>query len=180
MQINDRSTTARATTSRSSLIATAAAFAALTALAFALLHPSTSHAAPASSPVVSTATTSLGRILVDSRGHTLYLFQKDTNGKSACAGQCASFWPPLIATGKPLAAAGAKASLLGTTKRADGRMQVTYNHHPLYTFVKDTKAGQTNGQGLTAFGGSWFVVSPAGNQVSSKPSNPGGGGTGGY
>jgi predicted lipoprotein with Yx(FWY)xxD motif len=181
MQINDRSNTARAaTTSRSSLIATAAAFAALTALAFALLHPSTSHAAPANGPVVSTATTSLGRILVDSRGHTLYLFQKDTNGKSACAGQCASFWPPLIATGKPLAATGAKASLLGTTKRADGRMQVTYNHHPLYTFVKDTKKGQTNGEALSAFGARWYAVSPAGAKVVKQAGSPSPGGGGGY
>jgi predicted lipoprotein with Yx(FWY)xxD motif len=181
MQINDRSNTARAaTTSRSSLIATAAAFAALTALAFALLHPSTSHAASANSPVVSTATTSLGRILVDSRGHTLYLFQKDTNGKSACAGQCASFWPPLIATGKPLASAGAKASLLGTTKRADGRMQVTYNHHPLYTFVKDTKKGQTNGEALSAFGARWYAVSPAGAKVLKQTGSPSPGGGGGY
>ena len=173
MQINDRSNTARAATRGTSLIATAAAFAVLAALAFLLLHPSTSHAAPANGPVVSTATTSLGRILVDSRGHTLYLFQKDTNGKSACAGQCATFWPPLINTsGKPLAEAGAKASLLGTTKRADGRMQVTYNHHPLYTFAKDTKKGQTKGEGLTAFGGKWEVNSPAGAKIEKHTAAP--------
>jgi predicted lipoprotein with Yx(FWY)xxD motif len=176
MQINDRSNTARAATQRSSLIATAAAFAALTALAFVLLHPPASHAARANGPVVSTTTTSLGRILVDSRGHTLYLFQKDTNGKSACTGQCASFWPPLIATGKPLAAASAKASLLGTTKRADGRMQVTYDHHPLYTFVKDTKKGQTNGEALSAFGAKWYAVSPAGARVAKQSTSPSPGG----
>jgi predicted lipoprotein with Yx(FWY)xxD motif len=180
MQINDRSNTARAATPGPSLITTAAAFAALAALAFVLLHPSAGHAARANGPVVSTATTSLGRILVDSRGHTLYLFQKDTNGKSACAGQCASFWPPLIATGKPLAAAGAKASLLGTTKRADGRMQVTYNHHPLYTFVKDTKKGQTNGEALSAFGAKWYALSPAGARVVKQTSSPSPGGGGGY
>jgi predicted lipoprotein with Yx(FWY)xxD motif len=181
MQINDRSTTARAATPAASLIVTAATFAALAALAFFLLHPSTSHAARTNGPVVSTATTSLGRILVDSRGRTLYLFQKDTNGKSACAGQCATFWPPLIASGKPVAAAGAKASLLGTTKRADGRMQVTYNHHPLYTFVKDTKRGQTNGEALSAFGAKWYGVSPAGAKVVKAGStSTGGGGGGGY
>jgi predicted lipoprotein with Yx(FWY)xxD motif len=181
MQINDRSTTARAATPGASLIVTAATFAALTAFAFFLLHPSASHAARASGPVVSTATTSLGRILVDSRGRTLYLFQKDTNAKSACAGQCASFWPPLIASGKPVTAAGAKASLLGTTKRADGRMQVTYNHHPLYTFVKDTKKGQTNGEALSAFGAKWYAVSPAGARVVKAGSSPSpGGGNGGY
>src|SRR5881409_1512590 len=101
---------------------------------------------------VSVRKTSLGRILVNSRGHTLYLFGKDRNGKSACAGMCATFWPPLIAAGKPSAGAGTRASLLGTTRRADGRRQVTYNHHPLYTFVKDKRKGQTNGEGLNAFG----------------------------
>jgi predicted lipoprotein with Yx(FWY)xxD motif len=130
-----------------------------------LLHPPGTDAAPASSTVVSTAKTSLGRILVNSRGHTLYLFGKDRNGKSACSGQCATFWPPLIANGKPRVAGGAKASLLGTTKRADGRLQVTYNRHPLYTFVKDKQKGQTNGEGLTAFGGQWNAVSPAGAKV---------------
>src|SRR6185437_3189321 len=81
----------------------------------------------------------LGTLLVNSRGHTLYLFGKDPKGKSACSGQCATFWPPLISSGKPRAAGSAKASLIGTIKRADGRRQVTYNHHPLYTFGKDTK-----------------------------------------
>ena len=83
----------------------------------------------------------LGRVLVDGRGRTLYLFERDKHGKSSCTGPCATAWPPLIASGKPLASAGARASLLGTTKRADGRLQVTYNHHPLYTFVKDTREG---------------------------------------
>jgi predicted lipoprotein with Yx(FWY)xxD motif len=181
MQINDRTKTALAATPGPSLIATAAAFAALAVLAFLLLHPSTSHAARANGPVVSTATTSLGRILVDSRGHTLYLFQKDKNGKSACSGQCATNWPPLIASsGKPIARAGAKASLLGTTKRADGRMQVTYDHHPLYTFVKDTKKGQTTGEGLDAFGAKWYAVSPAGAKVVKASSSTNTGGGGGY
>jgi predicted lipoprotein with Yx(FWY)xxD motif len=124
-----------------------------------------SQAATAKGPVVSTATTSLGRILVDARGHTLYLFGKDANGKSACSGSCATAWPPLIATAKPRAGTGAKASRLGTTRRADGRLQVTYNHHPLYTFVKDTKKGQTNGEGLNAFGGIWDALSAAGTKV---------------
>ena len=104
----------------------------------------------------------LGRILVDGRGRTLYLFGKDKHGKSSCTGQCAGFWPPLIASGKPRAVAGAKASLLGTVKRPDGRLQVTYNHHPLYTFVKDTSKGQTNGEALNVFGAeSWPSHPPA-------------------
>jgi predicted lipoprotein with Yx(FWY)xxD motif len=114
---------------------------------------------------VAVANTGLGRILVNARGHTLYLFEKDKSGKSACSGQCATFWPPLITSGKPIAAAGVKASLLGTTKRADGRLQVTYNHHPVYTFYKDTRKGQTTGQGLDFFGGEWYAVSPAGKTV---------------
>jgi predicted lipoprotein with Yx(FWY)xxD motif len=140
-----------------------------------LLHPTATQAARTDGPVVSTAGTSLGGILVDSRGRTLYLFEEDRNGKSACAGQCATFWPPLIASGKPRVAGAAKAPLVGTTKRADGRLQVTYNHHPLYTFAKDTKKGQTNGEGVNAFGAPWDVVSPAGAKVAKPTSNTAGG-----
>jgi predicted lipoprotein with Yx(FWY)xxD motif len=152
----------------------AAALAALVAL-IVLLHASATHAARTNGPVVSTTGTSLGQILVDSRGRTLYLFEKDRNGKSACAGQCATFWPPLIASGKPRAAGAAKASLIGTTKRADGRLQVTYNHHPLYTFAKDTRKGQTTGEGVNAFGAGWDVLSPAGAKVEKQTSSSGGG-----
>src|SRR3954452_2169520 len=134
-------------------------------LATVLAPTSASLAAQAKGPLVSTATTSVGRILVDAHGHTLYLFEKDKNGKSACSGACARAWPPLIATAKPRAGAAAKASRLGTTKRADGRRQVTYNHHPLYRFVKDTKKGQTNGEGLNAFGATWDALSAAGGKV---------------
>jgi predicted lipoprotein with Yx(FWY)xxD motif len=155
----------------------AAAMAALLAAAFLALRPPASDAAQAKGATVSTAKTGLGRVLVNSSGRTLYLFGKDKKGKSSCSGQCASFWPPLITKGKPIATGGAKASLLGTTKRADGRMQVTYNRHPLYMFVKDTKAGQTNGEGVTAFGGTWDVVSPAGNKIVKSTSTGGGGGS---
>jgi predicted lipoprotein with Yx(FWY)xxD motif len=165
MQINQTSNAADGGTSRLALVATAAALATVAAFAFLLLNPMGSKAAQRSGPTVSTASTDLGRILVNSGGRTLYLFARDKNGKSACVGKCAKFWPPVIASGKPLASAGARTSLLGTTSRADGRMQVTYNRHPLYTFVKDTKRGQTNGEGLTAFGGQWNAVSPAGTKV---------------
>jgi len=132
-----------------------------------------------SSAKVSVASTGLGRILVDGRGHTLYLFAKDQQGKSACGGACAGFWPPLIATGKPLAGAGSRAALLGTTRRADGRLQVTYNHHPLYTFTKDKRKGDTNGEELNVFGAKWYAVSAAGAKVASTTSSTSGGG-GGY
>ena len=125
---------------------------------------------------VAVATTRLGRVLVDGRGRTLYLFEKDRHGKSACSGKCAGFWPPLITSGKPLATAGAKMSLLGTTKRGDGRLQVTYNHHPLYRFVKDTRKGQTNGEEVDAFGAEWYAVSPAGAKVEKKAAKTSGGG----
>lgn len=136
----------------------------LAAMIFLLDTPKT-EASGTAGPVVSTAKNKLGRILVDSRGRTLYLFGKDRSGRSACTGKCATFWPPLIASGTPRAAGGAKASLIGTTKRADGRRQVTYNHHPLYRFVQDTKRGQANGEELSAFGAKWYAVSPAGARV---------------
>ena len=160
------------------MIVAAAVFATLAAAIFAL-HPPATHAAQAKGTVVSTAKTSLGRIIVKSNGHTLYLLGKDRNGKSTCSGQCASFWPPLITSGKPRVTNGARAALIGTTRRTDGRLQVTYNHHPLYTFVKDTKAGQTNGEGVSAFGGIWDAVSPAGTKIV-KPTAPSQGGGGGY
>ena len=175
--LNDRSTAGSIAT-RPAIIATAAALALLAAFSVVLLRANAGNAATAKGTVVSTESTSLGTVLVDAQGRTLYLFQKDKNDKSACAGQCATFWPPLIASGKPSATGGAKESLLGTTKRADGRLQVTYNHHPLYTFTKDTKKGQTSGEGVNAFGANWYVVSSAGASI--VKSSGGGGGGGGY
>lgn len=129
-------------------------------------------------PRVGVASSTLGRILVDARGRTLYMFGRDRHGTSACSGKCAAFWPPLIATGRPAAAAGARASLLGTTRRADGRLQVTYNGHPLYTFVKDLRKGQTNGEELDVFGGTWYAVSPGGGKVARASTATGSGGSG--
>jgi predicted lipoprotein with Yx(FWY)xxD motif len=167
MQLIHRTNELPTAVRRPRMIVAAAAVAALAAASFALQTPAT-HAAQSKGAVVSTAKTSLGRIIVNSNGHTLYLFGKDRNGKSACSGQCAAFWPPLIMSGKPGVTGGAKASLIGSTRRADGRLQVTYNHHPLYTFVKDTKAGQTNGEGVNAFGATWAAISPAGTKIT-KP-----------
>jgi predicted lipoprotein with Yx(FWY)xxD motif len=130
---------------------------------------------------VGVANGSLGSILVDSQGRTLYLFKKDSGTKSACSGACAAAWPPLRVTGKPTVGSGATASMVGTATRSDGQPQVTYNGHPLYRFSGDHTAGDTNGQGITAFGAAWFALSPAGNQVSGKPSGGGsssGGGSG--
>src|SRR5262249_7889612 len=81
---------------------------------------------------ISLGKTKLGRVLVSTTGHTLYLFKKDKNGKSACNGSCAKFWPPLLRHGKPSLGSGVKASMLGTTRRSNGSLQLTYNKHPLY------------------------------------------------
>jgi predicted lipoprotein with Yx(FWY)xxD motif len=113
---------------------------------------------------------SLGTILVDSQGNTLYVFDKDTGTQSTCSGTCATDWPPLRADGKPTAGSGADASMLGTTPRSDGKPQVTYNGHPLYTFSADGGPGQTSGQGVTAFGAPWYVISPDGTQVTTQSS----------
>jgi predicted lipoprotein with Yx(FWY)xxD motif len=114
---------------------------------------------------VSLRKTKLGPILVNSRGQTLYLFAKDKRGKSACSGSCAKFWPPLVSRGKSTAGAGVKASLLGTTRRGNGSLQVTYNKHPLYTYALDKQAGQTNGERSFAFGAKWYAVSAKGTAV---------------
>ena len=114
---------------------------------------------------VAIAKTRLGRILVDSKGITLYDFVKDKGTTSACYGACAALWPPLITKGKPVAGSGVRASLLGTTKRKDGKLEVTYAGRPLYYFVSDRKRGQTTGQGLNQFGGPWWVLSPAGKEI---------------
>jgi predicted lipoprotein with Yx(FWY)xxD motif len=114
---------------------------------------------------VSVASSSLGKIIVDSRGRTLYLFEKDTRGHSACSGTCAMYWPPLITRGKPIAGHGLKKSLLGTIRRANGARQVTYAGHPLYRYVLDTKPGETNGEGLQDFGAGWDALSAAGKKI---------------
>jgi predicted lipoprotein with Yx(FWY)xxD motif len=138
---------------------------------------STASAKPAgnSSATVSVANTDLGKILVDSKGRTLYLFAKDTGSKSTCSGGCATAWPPLRASGKPTAGGGAKASLLGTTPRSDGQPQVTYDGHPLYGYQGDSKAGDTNGQGIDGFGAPWYVLSTTGNEITTASASSGGG-----
>jgi predicted lipoprotein with Yx(FWY)xxD motif len=109
--------------------------------------------------------TSLGRVVVDSKGRTLYLFEKDTSRRSACSGQCAQYWPPLLTHGAPVARTGVKQSLVGKIKRANGSQQVTYAGHPLYLYVGDSKPGQTNGEGSQEFGAGWDVLSPSGKKI---------------
>jgi predicted lipoprotein with Yx(FWY)xxD motif len=114
---------------------------------------------------VDVRTSGLGRYLVDSQGRTLYLFEKDTGTKSMCSGACASVWPPSTTSGRPKAGADVDQGLLGTTAGSDGKTQLTYNGHPLYRYAGDQAAGDTNGQGLTQFGGGWDVVSPGGQKI---------------
>ena len=128
--------------------------------------------------LVSSRQTGLGKALVNARGRTLYLFDKDKKGMSSCSGACAAYWPPVITTAKPRAGNGVSASRLGMTRRADGRRQVTYAGHPLYTFIGDTKAGQTSGEGLTDFGATWDAVGPNGRSIEPKGSDESGSGSG--
>jgi predicted lipoprotein with Yx(FWY)xxD motif len=114
---------------------------------------------------VGTRSSALGQFLVDGSGRTLYLFEADQIGSSACTGGCASAWPPLTTTGPARAVDGAATGQLGTLRRADGTTQVTYAGHPLYTFAGDTGPGMTNGQGLNQFGGAWYVLGSGGAKI---------------
>src|SRR5215213_3178918 len=127
--------------------------------------PKPAAAKTAGGAAVAMRTTQLGPTLVDSHGRTLYLFERDTTTASTCDGACASVWPPLTTDGKPQAQAGASAAKLGTTKRNDGTVAVTYAGHPLYYYVSDTKPGQLSGEGLDQFGATWDAVAPSGNGI---------------
>lgn len=129
---------------------------------------STATASPSPSPVATGTTIAvatdakLGQILVDGKGMTVYLFVADTGTASTCYTSCAQFWPPVLTDGAPQAGTGAHASLLGTTTRTDGKVEVTYAGHPLYYFLKDKAAGDTTGQGVNGFGALWWVMGPSG------------------
>ncbi len=144
------------------------------AAAAAVTHQS-SAASNATAGRVTLHKTKIGNVLATSSGRTLYLFMKDRHGKSACYGQCATYWPPLMKKGALRAGAGVKASLLGTTKRKNGKAQVTYKGHPLYLFKLDHAAGQIAGQRQNFFGGKWYAVSASGAANTKAP--PAGGGT---
>jgi predicted lipoprotein with Yx(FWY)xxD motif len=106
----------------------------------------------------------LGRILFDENGYTLYRFSKDEGSQSSCYGACAKQWPPLATEGQ-LKARKVKFKELGVTKRKDGSLQVTYFGHPLYLFVGDEGTGQANGNGVHAFGGEWRAMHPSGKDA---------------
>ena len=147
----------------------------LAALAVAGCGSNTTHSSAANgqAATVGVANEHLGHILVDSQGRTLYLFRSDSGTKSACTGACAIDWPPLRATGKPTVGDGTTASIVATSARSDGKPQVTYNGHPLYLFSGDQRPGDTNGEGVNAFGGLWYALSSAGDQIVSSAPNSG-------
>jgi len=145
-------------------LATVAVLAALVATA-ALGTGLAAGSSASSGTTVKVAKSRFGKIIVDGRGRTLYLFEKDKRGHSACSGACAAYWPPLLTTAKPVAGTGVKKSLLGTIRRSNGKKQVTYNGHALYRFVQDAKPGQVKGQDTHFFGGGWYVISPSGKKI---------------
>jgi predicted lipoprotein with Yx(FWY)xxD motif len=124
-----------------------------------------SAASPATAVTISTAKGSGGVYLTGASGRALYLWMADTSGKSSCAGACAKVWPPVVATATPVASGGVKASDLALITRTNGSQQVTYNGHPLYYFVGDTKAGTDRGQGTNGFGAKWWLVAPSGSAI---------------
>jgi predicted lipoprotein with Yx(FWY)xxD motif len=126
--------------------------------------PAATSAPAAGTSVMAGKNDALGSFLVDDKGMTLYLFTKDTANTSNCYDKCATAWPPLLTTGNPVAGDGVDASMLSTTTRTDGAVQVTYNGWPLYYYAKDKAPGDVVGQDV---GNVWFVISPAGDKVES-------------
>lgn len=107
----------------------------------------------------------LGKVIVNSRGLTLYDFHKDKGTASSCYGECAAVWPPLTTEGKPMGRMGVPTSKLGTTKRKDGTTQVTFAGHPLYTYTADSKPGEANGNDFSSFGAEWYALQPSGAEA---------------
>jgi predicted lipoprotein with Yx(FWY)xxD motif len=143
----------------------------------------TAYASPARTSkgaLVSLRKTAIGTILVNARGRTLYVFEKDKNGKSSCYGACAAYWPSAVSSVRPRAGKGVRVSLLSSVARRDGRRQITYAGHPLYTFVGDKKAGQTTGEGLTNFGAGWDAIAGNGHKIEPQGSSGGSPGYPGY
>ncbi len=127
-----------------------------------------SASASATGTVITTHAGSAGTFLTSGSGRAVYLWAKDGMNMSACSDACAAAWPPMLATGTLTATGGAKASDLGTIIRTDGTKQATYDGHPLYYFVGDSAAGQTNGQGSDNFGAQWWLVAPSGAKITSS------------
>jgi predicted lipoprotein with Yx(FWY)xxD motif len=107
----------------------------------------------------------VGAVLVDANGFTVYDFHKDKGTTSSCYGACAGVWPPLLTAGDPQGSKGASAAKLGTTKRKDGSVQVTYAGHPLYTYAADKKPGEANGHDFSSYGAQWYALKANGEEA---------------
>jgi predicted lipoprotein with Yx(FWY)xxD motif len=115
--------------------------------------------------VTASSVPKVGKVIVDSKGFTLYDFHKDRGTTPSCYGPCEKVWPPLTTSGAPKSGEGAMAAKLGTTKRTDGTTQVTYGGHPVYTYVVDTKPGDAKGNDFSSYGGQWYALKPNGEEA---------------
>ena len=131
----------------------------------AALGPAAMSSASADRGTVAAGSSRFGRILYDGRGFVLYAFTKDPRRRSACSGACAAAWPPYLVTKAPKAGVGVKPSLLGSIRRANGTMQVTYAGRPLYYYIGDRVPRQILCQNVSEFGGLWLVARPNGTLV---------------
>lgn len=144
------------------------AFGATTVLAVALVAVAASAlAAPHAAARLTVRSTEYGKALFGPSGKVLYVFGADRGSTSHCYGVCAKAWPPLLTTAGPLAGPGVNAKLLGTTKRKNGTLQVTYNRHPLYYYEADTR-GKIMCQHARMHGGLWLIIKPSGQPNTAK------------
>lgn len=128
--------------------------------------------------VITTASSSGGSFLTDGSGRAIYLFTGDSKNKSNCPASCTAIWPAVTVTSMPTTAGSAQSSALGMITRSDGTKQATYDGHPLYYFVQDTKAGMVGGQGMTGFGHKWYLIGPSGSTITASVTVNGSGGGG--
>jgi predicted lipoprotein with Yx(FWY)xxD motif len=131
---------------------------------FTAATPSASSAA-SSAASLKAGSSRYGKVLFDGGGRVLYTFARDRGNASTCYGGCAAAWPPFTVKRAPKAGAGVHSNLVGTTRRRDGSLQVTYAGHPLYYFTGDKKPGQITCQNVSSFGGLWLVITPNGKPV---------------
>ena len=146
-----------------SWLAVFATLVAVSVAAFAASAPASTGAAAR----VTVHSSEYGRVLFGPSGKVLYVFGADRGSVSHCYGVCAKAWPPLLTTGTPLSGPGVQQNLLGTTKRKNGALQVTYNHHPLYYYAAD-KVGKIMCQHAVMHGGLWLVIKPSGQLNTAK------------
>ncbi len=126
------------------------------------------------------ASTSLGDVLVDGQGLTVYMLTADSPNHSSCSSQCLAYWPPVAASSGGAPSVPGISATLGVTKATDGKSMLTANGWPLYTFANDGAPGDVEGEGVQTFGGTWYALSPAGQPIKAAPSSTDTGGGGGY